>query len=602
MMTIKIKLLTTFAVPLLILFIIGSLAYSNTSKLLVDAEWTEHTHKVLAGLHNIIAKATDLETGQRGFVITGEERFLQPFHAASKTIYEEFDQVKALTSDNPQQQQRLERIRPLLGDKIAELEETIDLRRDVSFAAALQVVLTDKGKKIMDEIRVIISDMVAEEEKLLLSRSETSEKSANTAQSSIIFGILISTILIAILGFFIISGIQGPLNVAVDVAQRLTAGERDITIQTNLSDETGVLLKAMSEMQGSILKAEEDLRTAEEQVRTLLDSMVDKVARIVQLIRSITDGDLTQRINIEGEDDLAQLSNHLNVMTDALTGITNRIREASTSSLSSLKELEAAIQSQTTGASEQASSVNETTTTLQEIKSISVQTVEKASALGDSAERTREEGSRGLVAIKQTAQSMQDIRTKVEDIATTILGLSEQTQQIGEITALVNKVAEQSKLLALNASIEAAKAGEAGVGFSVVATEVKDLAEQSGQATQQVQKILQDIQRATDRAVMTTEEGGKEVDKGIEMTRQAGEIMQNLSDVITETSTASEQIVAAVRQEGMGIDQIVAAMDDITKVTSQFVAATQQTQSGVDNLVSINSQLDKSVSVYKLAS
>jgi PAS domain S-box-containing protein len=368
----------------------------------------------------------------------------------------------------------------------------------------------------------------------------------------------------------------------------------DLAISESRSDKGRIFV--------GIVRDITERKEAEEKISNLLDSIVTRVAQFVDLISKITKGDLSQQIVVEGDDDLSQLAVHLNAMTDALTGITNRIREASSSSLSSLKELEAAIQSQTTGASEQASSVNETSTTLQEIKSISVQTIEKASALGDSAERTREEGSRGLVAIKQTAQSMQDIRTKVEDIAETILGLSEQTQQIGEITALVNKVAEQSKLLALNASIEAAKAGEAGVGFSVVATEVKDLAEQSGQATQQVQKILQDIQRATDKAVMTTEEGSKEVDRGIEMTRQAGEIMQNLSDVITETSTASEQIVAAVRQEGTGIDQIVAAMNDINKVTSQFVAATQQTQSGVDNLVSINSQLDKSVSVYKLAS
>jgi PAS domain S-box-containing protein len=349
-------------------------------------------------------------------------------------------------------------------------------------------------------------------------------------------------------------------------------------------------------------ESEKKLKESEEQVRELLDAMVTRVAQFVQLISQITEGDLSQRIEVDGDDELSQLGGHLNVMTEGLAGITFQIREASVSSLSSLKELEAAVSSQSAGASEQASSVNETSTTLQEIKSISAQTVEKASALGESAERTRDEGSRGLASINQTSQSMLDIRNKVEDIAQTILGLSEQTQQIGEITSMVNKVAEQSKLLALNASIEAAKAGEAGVGFSVVATEVKELAEQSGQATEQVQKILQDIQRATDKAVMTTEEGSKEVDKGIEMTNKAGEVMQTLNDVIQETSIASEQIVAAVRQEGTGIDQIVTAMDDINKVTASFVSATQQTQMGVEELMSINDQLDQSVSVYRLES
>src|SRR6476469_7503410 len=137
---------------------------------------------------------------------------------------------------------------------------------------------------------------------------------------------------------------------------------------------------------------------------------------------------------------------------------------------------------------------------------------------------------------------MKSVRDKVQIIAQTILDLSKQTQQIGEITSVVNNLAQQSKMLALNASIEAAKAGEAGKGFAVVATEVKNLAEQSEHSTAQVQKILEDIRHATEKAVMVTEEGTKGVDYGTQLIEQTGDIIRNLNDVISETTIASEQI------------------------------------------------------------
>src|SRR4029079_2229409 len=129
--------------------------------------------------------------------------------------------------------------------------------------------------------------------------------------------------------------------------------------------------------------------------------------------------------------------------------------------------------------SEQASSINEITASVSEIEKSTEQTMEKAKMLGEVAERTRERGQLGLGAIEQSVQGMKVVRDKVQIIAQTILDLSNQTQQVGEITSVVNNLAQQSKMLALNASIEAAKAGESGKGFAVVASEVKSLAEQS---------------------------------------------------------------------------------------------------------------------------
>lgn len=313
----------------------------------------------------------------------------------------------------------------------------------------------------------------------------------------------------------------------------------------------------------------------------------------------VASGDLTQRIDVLSNDEMGQLGDDLNRMTEGLSIITKQITEASHSMVTMLEEVKHAVNVQSSGATEQASSINQITASLAEIEKSSTQTIEKAKDLGDVAERTREKGQLGLEAVEQSVEGMKAVREKVQAIAQTILDLSNKTQQVGEITAVVNNLAQQSKMLALNASIEAAKAGESGRGFAVVASEVKNLAEQSEQSTAQVQKILEDIRHATEKAVMATEEGTKGVDVGTKLVEQTGEVVRSLSDVIHETTIATQQIEAAVRQESVGIEQITAGMNEIHQVTSSFVESVAQTTEAINNLTSITKNLKEYVDVYK---
>lgn len=317
-------------------------------------------------------------------------------------------------------------------------------------------------------------------------------------------------------------------------------------------------------------------------------------------IEQVAKGDLSQRVDVKGDDDLSKLGVQLNSMTENLSAMAQQTTTSSDVLSETISGMMGAVSSHSAAAIEQASAVNETTSTLEEIRAISAQTQEKAESLGDSAERTQAEGEKGMLAVEQTAVGMESIREKVEGIAENILALSEQTQQIGEITDTVNNLSHQLKMLALNASIEAAKAGESGKGFAVVAAEVKDLAEQSQQATEQVHKILQEIQRATDKAVMVTEEGGKGVDQGMQLVKESGAAVRKLTDVIRETSTASQQIVVSVRQEAQGIDQIFTAMQEINKATTQFLEATQQTKTAGDKLGDVAADMRTSISSYRL--
>ena len=317
-------------------------------------------------------------------------------------------------------------------------------------------------------------------------------------------------------------------------------------------------------------------------------------------IEKVATGDLSRAMEVSGDDDLAQLGVQLNSMTQSLAAMARQTLEASDSMSITLNEMLAAVSTQSAGASQQAAAVNEATTTLEEIRAISMQTREKAEALGSTAERTRTEGEKGMQDVERTISGMKSIREKVEGIAENILALSEQTQQIGEITGTVSNLAHQLKMLALNASIEAAKAGDAGKGFAVVAAEVKNLAEQSQQATEQVGAILQEIRHATDKAVMVTEEGSKGVDEGMGLVEKAGTTMHQLTGVIRESALASQQIAASVRQEATGIDQITTAMGDINGATSQFVETSAKTKSAAEQLDKLAEEMRQSVSQYRI--
>ncbi|MBT6218114.1 MAG: globin-coupled sensor protein, partial [Rhodospirillaceae bacterium] len=190
------------------------------------------------------------------------------------------------------------------------------------------------------------------------------------------------------------------------------------------------------------------------------------------------------------------------LLIDAQIAIETYIHSLVYSISVTIEEISGSVSMQATGASEQAAAVTQTSASLAEIKETTSQTLDKATSLSEAAERTQMEGAEGIEGVSESIDSVRSIRDKVEVISQTIVTLSEQNKRIGEITTVVNNLAQQSKMLAINASIEAAKAGESGKGFAVVAEEVSNLADQSEEATQQVTKILDEIQNATDKAVM----------------------------------------------------------------------------------------------------
>jgi len=267
------------------------------------------------------------------------------------------------------------------------------------------------------------------------------------------------------------------------------------------------------------------------------------------------------------------------------------ISEASNVLVTSASEILSITTQLASSASETATSVSETTATTEEVKQTSRLSGDKARYVSERAQKAASVAQQGKDAVVQNVDAINKIKYQAELVADSIVKLSEQSQAIGDITATVNDLAEQSNLLAVNAAIEAAKAGEQGKGFAVVAGEIKSLAEQSKQATTQVRSILNDILKSTSAAVMATEQAGKAVEAGVKQAAVAGESIRNLADIVIEASQAATQVAASSQQQLVGIDQISKAMENIKQAAQQNAIGTKQAEKEAHDLNELGQKL-----------
>jgi len=314
----------------------------------------------------------------------------------------------------------------------------------------------------------------------------------------------------------------------------------------------------------------------------------------------VAGGDLTAQVSTEGAPELRELSGHLNDMAANLRELSTEVRGGAQSVGSAATEILATVSEQGSSLTEQSASISQTSATAEELRAAAEHTVGRAREVADRAQAAAKASDEGTEVVEGIAGGMEEIRERVEAIAQDILALSEQTQQIGEITATVDDLAEQSNLLALNATIEAARAGEQGRGFAVVAAEVRNLAEQSKQGTGQVRAILSDIQKATNEAVLATEQGIKVVERGRGRAQRAGEVIGQLGDTVRDTAQAAQQIAASAHEQRVGVDQIAAAMREINQATNQFVTGATDSRSAAEGLGDLARQLQTLTERYRV--
>ncbi|NLM71472.1 MAG: methyl-accepting chemotaxis protein [Synergistaceae bacterium] len=298
----------------------------------------------------------------------------------------------------------------------------------------------------------------------------------------------------------------------------------------------------------------------------LTRSLIRPINASVALLTRLRDGDLRMDISpdiLSRGDELGDLAKAVQELTISLREQIASMKEMAVALAKATSEISESVSSVTAAAQEAGAAVVQTSATIEEVRTTAEVTSKRSSKVAESAQQGLQEMQRGKVSTETLFSGIKLIRERMTSIAETIIQLSEQSQEVGEITGTVEDLAEQSNLLAINAAVEAAKAGDQGRGFSVVAQEIKSLAEQSKQSAKEVQRILRDIQKATSASVMAIEQGSKAVEEGAQDAAPSQELIQKITSNFVESAQSAAQIAAANNELLAGIDQVTQAMESI---------------------------------------
>jgi methyl-accepting chemotaxis protein len=588
------KILLAFAVPTLVTLLTGIVILHALTQSVRTAERVAHTQQVIANATGLIRDAGAEVGAVRGFAITANEAFLPPYNEAVSSSKRSAADLRQLVSDNPQQVARAERMTELLNRYVAEVAEPLIAATRARDRAEAERLVRTGGGPLIAELTKVGDEFVEVEQGLLERRSEANNSASRFAESFVLIGLGLVVALTLAIGLVLSSRLSRDARAVMGAAEGLTAGELAGRAEVRGRDELAELAKAFNEMADRL----EATMRSEREIKEALEAAV---AEYSAFATRVAQGDLTGRVSAGGGANLQTLSEDLNGMVAGLAELSSMVREGARSISSSTSEILAAVSQHTVSASQQSAAISQTSTTMEELRAAAEQSAHKAKEVAEQARASAQVSEEGTEAVDAITRAMEEIRDRVGAMAKDILLLSEQGQQIGEITATVNDLADQSNILALNASIEAAKAGEHGKGFAVVAAEVRNLAEQSKQATEQVRAILGDIQKATTSAVLATERGTKVVEESLGLTHRAGDGIRSLASTIQDAALAAQQISASAHEQSVGMDQIAQAVKDVSEGTTQFVAGAQQSQQAAEDLNNLSRQLAALTERYQVS-
>ena len=452
-----------FAISWVLLLVIGAVSYGRISVLSTTSVQVDNSHKVLEHLAAYLGALRDAETGQRGFVITGDDSYLDAYNAGVMALPRIQSELHDFITSDPAQVARLLDAERLSAAKLAELKRTVDVRRTAGFEETRKLVTSGTGKALMDNFRLVVAAMERAERDTLLQRARDVSEASSSSRITIIVGTIVALIAVIVLAVWL----------------------------------TGTL--------------------------------TTRVGAAVQHLQS------------------------------------------------SSAQLQAAAAQQASGARESSTAMNEITTTINELLATSRQIAESAARVAQVAAETSSASKAGDTTAQRAHESVEIIRRQVDQIVTHMLDLGKKSQQIGGILEIINELSEQTNILAINATIEAAGAGEAGKRFSVVAEEIRKLADRVGGSTKEIRLLIEEIRAAVNTTVMATESGSKAVDLGA---RQFGEVtvsLQKINSLVVTTAESAREIQLSTKQQSTAVEQVNLAVSNVAKATREHETSAAET-------------------------
>ncbi len=336
-----------------------------------------------------------------------------------------------------------------------------------------------------------------------------------------------------------------------------------------------------------------------ESTKELNDRNQEAIMRLLDEMGSLAEGDLTVKATVT-EDMTGAIADSINFAVEQLRSLVQTITDTSVQVASSAQETQATAMHLAEAAEHQAQEINSASDRISEIAASINQVSRNSAESADVAQRSVQIATKGAGVVRQTIAGMDSIRDQIQETSKRIKRLGESSQEIGSIVELINDISEQTNILALNAAIQAASAGEAGRGFAVVADEVQRLAERASNATKRIETLVQTIQSDTNEAVSSMEQTTSEVVAGARLAEDAGTALGEIEKVSSDLSNLIQGISSAAQQQSSAASNITATMNTIQSITAQTSQGANQTAASIGNLAQLAADLRRSVADFKL--
>ena len=600
-MNLKNKLISARWAPLVLVAALGITAYLSIQSLLNTSQWVKHTHEVIEHAMGIQTLLIDMETGERGFLITGKDEFLEPYHRGRKELASLTAATKALVRDNPIQVDRMEDIEAAIDkwlntvaqpqiearlmvnpeshsmtevtalisegkgkrltnklNSVAQPGMEAPLKENgvkISMTEVTALISEGKGKRLMDKMREQLNTFIEEEQSLMKIRETSAEQASDNSNTIIITGTLGTILLTFFISRFIFHQITTSMTRIINRIVLLAEGDlNQDQINIEARDETGRLGEAYN-------------------------SLLEGLKNFLKHTHELSKGNLKDsgEFGLRGDFESNLKIMHEHAKEKARTSereqeLTLKMRQALEKVTGSASMLANAAQGLTTTSQQMASTAEETSAQADSVASAAEQVAANISSVATSSEELeasiREIANNATEAAKVTSEAVM----MAESTTVTISTLGESSGEIGDVIKVITSIAAQTNLLALNATIEAARAGEAGKGFAVVANEVKELANQTAQATEDISKKINDIQTNTEGAV-------DEIGRITSIINKINDIANIIASSVEEQTATTAEMSRSVNEASKGTGSIttnIAGMAQATRDTSTGAVESQK--------------------------